>query len=67
MTAEPLIQLEGITKTFGSGETAVTVLKGVSLAVQPGEMTGIIGASAPGGWPGHVVSPRSRSGQLHPC
>ncbi len=37
-----------LTKTFGSGETAVTVLKGVSLAVQPGEMTGIIGASGSG-------------------
>lgn len=43
-----LFSAQDITKTYGSGATAVTVLKGVSLSVEPGEMTGVIGASGSG-------------------
>ena len=44
----PLLCAHNLTKIFGQGETAVTVLKGVSLTVEPGEMTGVIGASGSG-------------------
>lgn len=44
----PLLAAHNLTKIFGQGETAVTVLKGVSLTVEPGEMTGVIGASGSG-------------------
>jgi len=43
-----LFSADSITKTYGSGSTALTVLKKVSLSVEPGEMTGIIGASGSG-------------------
>lgn len=39
---------EDIVQTFSSGETALTILSGVSLTLQPGEMSGIIGASGSG-------------------
>lgn len=44
----PLFRAAGITKTYGAGSNTLTVLKGVSLSVRPGEMTGIIGASGSG-------------------
>ena len=43
-----LFSAQDITKTYGAGETAVTVLKGVTLSIEPGEMTGVIGASGSG-------------------
>ena len=43
-----LFSARDITKTYGSGATGVTVLKGVSLTAEAGEMTGIIGASGSG-------------------
>jgi lipoprotein-releasing system ATP-binding protein len=43
-----LFSAQNITKTYGTGAAAVTVLKGVSLTVEPGEMTGVIGASGSG-------------------
>ncbi len=43
-----LFSAQNITKTYGSGAAAVTVLKGVSLTVEAGEMTGVIGASGSG-------------------
>jgi lipoprotein-releasing system ATP-binding protein len=43
-----LFSAQNITKTYGMGATAVTVLKGVSLSVESGEMTGVIGASGSG-------------------
>lgn len=43
-----LLSAHDLTKIFGQGETAVTVLKGVSLTVEAGEMTGVIGASGSG-------------------
>lgn len=43
-----LFSAQDITKTYGMGDTAVTVLKGVTLSIEPGEMTGVIGASGSG-------------------
>lgn len=43
-----LFSARDLTRTYGSGVTAVTVLKGVSLTAEAGEMTGIIGASGSG-------------------
>ena len=44
----PIIEIQDLSKTFGSGEGAVAALQGVSLAVQPGEIFGIIGLSGAG-------------------
>lgn len=46
--AEPLIQLEGITKTFGEGPTAFQALKGVDLAIDAGAFLAVMGASGSG-------------------
>jgi putative ABC transport system ATP-binding protein len=48
--AEPQggIRIEGLHKRYGSGETAVEALKGVDLAVSPGEVVGLIGPSGSG-------------------
>ncbi len=43
-----LYSAANITKIYGDGETALTVLRDVSLSVEPGEMTAIIGASGSG-------------------
>jgi len=43
-----LFSAQNVTKTYGLGENTVTVLKGISLSVEPGEMTGVIGASGSG-------------------
>ena len=45
---EPMIEIRSLSKTFGSGEGAVAALQDVSLAVQPGEIFGIIGLSGAG-------------------
>lgn len=46
--AEPVIQLEGISKVFRSRSGAVTVLDDISLSVRRGEIFGIIGRSGAG-------------------
>jgi lipoprotein-releasing system ATP-binding protein len=43
-----LLSAKNITKIYGSGANAITVLRDVALSVEPGEMTGIIGASGSG-------------------
>ena len=48
MTAEPIIDLAGITKTYGQGSAAFQALKGVDLAVPKGEFVAIMGASGSG-------------------
>ena len=47
MTA-PLIELRGITRTFGSGENAVQVLHGIDLCIAHGEFVAICGQSGSG-------------------
>ncbi|ODU20188.1 MAG: macrolide ABC transporter ATP-binding protein [Sphingomonas sp. SCN 67-18] len=46
--SDPLIRLQGITKTFGSGPTAFQALKGVDLEVEQGDFVAVMGASGSG-------------------
>ncbi len=45
---EPIIQLRGVTKTFGSGATAFQALKGVDLDIQRGDFVAVMGPSGSG-------------------
>ena len=45
---EPIVEIKQLSKVFGSGEGKVAALQDVSLAVQPGEIFGIIGLSGAG-------------------
>lgn len=42
------ILIEGLTKTYGSGSTAVQALKEANMYVKPGEVVGLMGASGSG-------------------
>ena len=42
------ILIEGLTKRYGQGDTAVDALKGVDMRVAPGEVVGLIGPSGSG-------------------
>ncbi|CAH1749479.1 Lipoprotein-releasing system ATP-binding protein LolD [Thauera humireducens] len=42
------ILIEGLTKRYGRGDTAVDALKGVNMHVAPGEVVGLIGPSGSG-------------------
>ena len=44
----PLIQLRGLTKTYGIGDAAFQALKGVDLMIQKGEFVAIMGPSGSG-------------------
>ena len=46
--AVPLIQLLGITRRYGSGASELLALKGISLAIAPGEFVAIMGPSGSG-------------------
>ena len=42
------IRIEGLTKRYGRGDTAVDALKGVNMVVSPGEVVGLVGPSGSG-------------------
>jgi putative ABC transport system ATP-binding protein len=44
----PIIALEAVTKTYRMGDIEVRALRGVSLAIQPGELVAIMGSSGSG-------------------
>ena len=44
----PIIQIQHLNKTFGTGEAAVHALEDINLEVQAGEIFGIIGLSGAG-------------------
>jgi putative ABC transport system ATP-binding protein len=45
---DPLIQLDGITKTYGRGQAAFQALRGVDLSIRQGEFVAIMGPSGSG-------------------
>jgi lipoprotein-releasing system ATP-binding protein len=47
-TLGPLIEARGLRKAYGSGDKAVTVLGGVDLLVEAGEMVAVVGPSGAG-------------------
>jgi putative ABC transport system ATP-binding protein len=42
------IRIEGLSKRYGSGATAVDALRGVDMSIDPGEVVGLIGPSGSG-------------------
>lgn len=46
--SEPIIRIEGLCKTFGSGEGAVDALSDINLTIEKGDIFGIIGLSGAG-------------------
>lgn len=48
MSAPPLIELIGVTKTYGQGATALQALKGVDLTIAAGDFVAIMGPSGSG-------------------
>jgi lipoprotein-releasing system ATP-binding protein len=46
--SEPLIQVAGLQKSYGSSAARVEVLRGIDLAVQAGESVALVGASGAG-------------------
>lgn len=48
MRLSPLLTARSITKNYGDGASQIDVLKGIDLAIDPGEMVGIVGISGSG-------------------
>jgi putative ABC transport system ATP-binding protein len=48
LTPHPLVELKGIAKHFGEGETRVDALRDITLTVSSGEVVGLLGPSGSG-------------------
>jgi putative ABC transport system ATP-binding protein len=48
LNAQPIIEIKDVVKCFSVGSTEITILKGISLIVQKGELVSIIGPSGSG-------------------
>jgi len=46
--SEPALALDSVVRTFAQGEERLEVLRGASLAIQPGEMVALVGPSGAG-------------------
>ncbi len=48
MANEPLVRLEDVTKVYRMGDVELAALAGVTLSIEPGEFTAVMGASGSG-------------------
>lgn len=48
MSSAPVVTLTGLTRSFEQGGVRIDVLKGVNLAIQPGEIVALVGPSGSG-------------------
>lgn len=47
-SAQPVIELSGVTKVYGRGQAAMAALRGIDLAIRPGEFVAVMGPSGSG-------------------
>lgn len=48
MADNPLLALQGVTKTYGTGDSQMHALAGVNLTINPGEFVAVMGPSGSG-------------------